>query len=117
VVPLSHPATALRRVNAAGMHLLGLIKEVLELSRIEAGKLELNFEWLNLSLLIEEVIGTAEQLAEKSNNRIVLGTRPAAGRNSSRRQQSGATRCVGSSRASMAARMIAASTSGAIASA
>src|SRR5262249_46307690 len=54
----------LRRVNAAGTHLLSLINEVLDLSKIEAGKLELNPEPVNLTRLIDEVIGTAGQLAE-----------------------------------------------------
>src|SRR5205085_11660052 len=49
----------LRRVNAAGTHLLGLINEVLDLSKIEAGKLELNPEPVQLARLIDEVIGTA----------------------------------------------------------
>jgi signal transduction histidine kinase len=61
----------LRRVNAAGTHLLGLINEVLDLSKIEAGKLELAPEQVNLARLIDEVIGTAGQLAEKNKNRLV----------------------------------------------
>ena len=56
----------LRRVNAAGTHLLSLINEILDLSKIEAGKLELNPEPVNLARLIDEVIGTAGQLAEKT---------------------------------------------------
>jgi GAF domain-containing protein len=62
----------LRRVNAAGTHLLGLINEVLDLSKIEAGKLELNLEPVNLSLLIDDVIGTAGPLAEKNSNRLLI---------------------------------------------
>jgi signal transduction histidine kinase len=62
----------LRRVNAAGTHLLGLINQVLDLSKIEAGKLELNPESVNLVPLIDEVIGTAGQLAEKNKNRLVV---------------------------------------------
>jgi adenylate cyclase len=62
----------LRRVNAAGTHLLSLINEVLDLSKIEVGKLELNPEPVNLPRLIDEVIGTAGQLAEKNKNRLVV---------------------------------------------
>jgi signal transduction histidine kinase len=62
----------LRRVNAAGTHLLSLINEVLDLSKIEAGKLELNSEPIDLPRLIDEVIGTAGQLAEKNQNRLVV---------------------------------------------
>jgi signal transduction histidine kinase len=62
----------LRRVNAAGTHLLSLINEVLDLSKIEAGKLELNPEPVNVAQLIDEVIGTAGQLAEKNQNRLIV---------------------------------------------
>jgi signal transduction histidine kinase len=62
----------LHRVNAAGKHLLDLINEVLDLSKIEAGKLELNVEAVDLARLIDEVIGTAGQLAEKNKNRLVV---------------------------------------------
>src|SRR5260370_14164270 len=62
----------LQRVNRAGTHLLGLINQVLDLSKIEAGKLELNPEGVSLSPLIDEVIGTAGQLAEKNKNRLVV---------------------------------------------
>jgi len=62
----------LRRVNAAGTHLLSLINEILDLSKIEAGKLELNPEPVNLARLIDEVIGTAGQLAEKNKNRLIV---------------------------------------------
>jgi signal transduction histidine kinase len=62
----------LKRVNAAGTHLLGLINQVLDLSKIEAGKLELNPESVNLAPLIDEVIGTAGQLAEQNKNRLVV---------------------------------------------
>jgi GAF domain-containing protein len=62
----------LRRVNAAGTHLLSLINEVLDLSKIEAGKLELNPEPVDLARLIDEVIDTAGQLAEKNQNRLIV---------------------------------------------
>jgi signal transduction histidine kinase len=62
----------LRRVNAAGTHLLSLINEVLDLSKIEAGKLDLNPERINLARLIDEVVGTAGQLAEKNKNRLIV---------------------------------------------
>ena len=62
----------LRRVNAAGTHLLGLINQVLDLSKIEAGKLDLNPQTVELAPLIDEVIGTARQLAEQNKNRLVV---------------------------------------------
>ena len=64
----------LQRVNRAGTHLLGLINQVLDLSKIEAGKLELNPATVNLARLIDEVVGTARQLAEQNKNRLVVET-------------------------------------------
>ena len=62
----------LKRVHNAGTHLLGLINQVLDLSKIEAGKLELSPESVSLAPLIDEVIGTARQLAEQNKNRLVV---------------------------------------------
>ena len=61
----------LQRVNRAGTHLLGLINQVLDLSKIEAGKLELNPQTVTLAPLIDEVVGTARQLAEQNKNRLM----------------------------------------------
>ena len=61
--------------EAAGTHLLGLINQVLDLSKIEAGKLELNPQTVQLAPLIDEVIGTARQLAEQNQNRLVVDSR------------------------------------------
>jgi signal transduction histidine kinase len=62
----------LQRVNRAGTHLLGLINQVLDLSKIEAGKLELNPQTVQLASLINDVISTAGQLAEQNKNRLVV---------------------------------------------
>ena len=65
-------AEPLTRVHRAGSHLLGLINQVLDLSKIEAGKLELSPQSVPLAPLIDEVVGTAGQLAEQNENRLVV---------------------------------------------
>ena len=60
----------LQRVNRAGTHLLGLINQVLDLSKIEAEKTRAYPQTVQLARLIEEVIGTARQLADQNKNRL-----------------------------------------------
>ncbi|HKF12421.1 MAG TPA: GAF domain-containing protein [Xanthobacteraceae bacterium] len=62
----------LQRVNRAATHLLGLINQVLDLAKIEAGKLELNPQIVRLKPLINDVISTTGQLAEQNKNRLVV---------------------------------------------
>jgi len=62
----------LQRVRSAGRHLLGLINDVLDLSKIEAGKLDLSIEPVDLAALLEEVRGTVLALAEPRGNHVVF---------------------------------------------
>jgi signal transduction histidine kinase len=62
----------LDRVLAAGRHLLALINDILDLSKIEAGRMELHLESFPLTPLIEEVAKTIEPMATKNGNRIVI---------------------------------------------
>ncbi|MEK0083822.1 ATP-binding protein [Benzoatithermus flavus] len=66
----------LGRILRAGRLLLELINEALDLAKIEAGKFELHLETVDLDALLEDVVETAEPLAEKNRNRLVL-ERPA----------------------------------------
>jgi signal transduction histidine kinase/DNA-binding response OmpR family regulator len=58
----------LERINAAGKHLLALINDILDLSKIEAGKMELFVERFDLAELIDEVASTVQPMVHKNAN-------------------------------------------------
>ena len=61
----------LDRISGAGKHLLTLINEVLDLSKIEAGRMELSPEDLDIGVHLAELAAIARPLAEKNANRFV----------------------------------------------
>jgi signal transduction histidine kinase len=62
----------LDRVLGAARHLLALINDILDLSKIEAGRMELHLESFALAPLIDDIVKTIEPLAAKSANQIAL---------------------------------------------
>ena len=62
----------LKKINQAGNHLLTLINDVLDLSKIESGKMEAYAETFDVDDLIDQVSSTAQPLVTKNNNHFKL---------------------------------------------
>ncbi|MCX7920021.1 MAG: response regulator [bacterium] len=62
----------LKKINSAGKHLLALINDILDLSKIEAGKMELFLETFDVRNVIEDVITTSKPLIDKNSNTLSL---------------------------------------------
>jgi signal transduction histidine kinase/CheY-like chemotaxis protein len=63
----------LKRIHAAGKHLLSLINDILDLSKIEAGKIEMQFETFDVREMIEDVATTVQPLMEARGNNLRIG--------------------------------------------
>jgi PAS domain S-box-containing protein len=59
----------LHKIQTAGKHLLSLISDILDISKIEAGRMELYLETFNPASLIDDVVSTVESLVEKNSNK------------------------------------------------
>jgi signal transduction histidine kinase/CheY-like chemotaxis protein len=69
----------LAKISGAGEHLLGLINDILDLSKIEAGKMELHLERFEIADLIHEVASTIAIQARKNGNKIEIVCPPDIG--------------------------------------
>lgn len=65
-------AKDLDRIHAAGRHLLALVNDVIDLSSIEADRIDLSTAPVKLSQLVNDVVDTANPLARKRDNKLVL---------------------------------------------
>jgi PAS domain S-box-containing protein len=69
----------LEKIRGAGKHLLSLINDVLDLSKIEAEKIELHAEHFAVTQMVNEVIATIEPLAQKRVNQLTVQCAPDVG--------------------------------------
>jgi signal transduction histidine kinase/DNA-binding response OmpR family regulator len=69
----------LKRIHGAGKHLLMLINDILDLSKIEAGKMTTFCETVDISAVVDEVRATVTPLIQKNSNTLVIDVAPEIG--------------------------------------
>jgi signal transduction histidine kinase len=69
-------AADLRKIQQSGKHLRNLINDVLDLSKIEAGRMDLNEEPVAIEPLVREVVQTCQPAAETNGTKILLSMAP-----------------------------------------
>jgi len=67
-----HKKSDLERINSAGKHLLSLVTDVLDLSKIESNFIELKIEQFDLNEMVQEVIANIQPMVSEKGNRLVV---------------------------------------------
>ena len=69
----------LKKIHGAGTHLLALINDVLDLAKVESGKMDIYLETFEIHQLVEEVVNTIDTLVKKNDNRLKVEVDPSLG--------------------------------------